>query len=387
MRVAYIYIGAVTAGVHKKLLDKVSNMNSIPEINVQLFQVASSGTNELENTIDAQSTWATSLSKWPILWRLSILFQQQRTYSTIKKHFNGYPFDLIMMRYPGADFFLWYFLRSSNIKIVFEHNTLELEELKLRAQGSYWYKYFYWGERIFGKWTRGYAAGHIGVTKEIADRQAKLSKSRTPLCVISNGINLDRIPIRNGPPFQKGHQLNVLFLAGSEAPWHGIDILLNSIETYAHQDQVHCCIAGNVNAELKARISNMPNVVHCPTVVGPSLDKLIEESHVGIGSLALFGKQMREASTLKVREYWARALPFVIGHCDTDVMSCPEASVFCLNLEMDGSTGEFDFQKVVTFASQVYADPKWKTYMQVSAKKHIDYRVKAAQYAEFLKLL
>ncbi|MCB0498983.1 MAG: glycosyltransferase [Cyclobacteriaceae bacterium] len=387
MKIAYLYFGAATAGVHKKLVDKVSSLDAFPGVDIQLFQVVTNEAAVSKNVIRAQSVLATRLVKWPFLWRLAVIVQQGKIYRAVERYIKNSSFDVVIMRYPGADFFLWNFLRSARIKIVFEHNTLELEELRLRAKDSYWYRYFYWGERIFGKWARRKAAGLIGVTEEITKRQALLSGKQVPVRAISNGIALARVPVREGNPYQPGQRLNILFLAGSDAPWHGIDILLNSIEAYPHQNLVHCCIVGNVGAELNSRISRMANVVYCPAVMGGALDKIVAESHIGVGSLALFRNQMKEACTLKVREYWARALPFVIGHCDTDVMSCPEASTFCLALKLDGNTAAFDFQQVVSFAGQLYSAPEWKTNMELSAKKHIDYEVKAVQYLDFLKAI
>lgn len=50
--------------------------------------------------------------------------------------------------------------------------------------------------------------------------------------------------------------------------------------------------------------------------------------NIGIGTLALHRKGMKEASPLKVREYLAYGLPVILGYKDTDV----DGKDFVLNI-------------------------------------------------------
>ena len=47
-----------------------------------------------------------------------------------------------------------------------------------------------------------------------------------------------------------------------------------------------------------------------------------------VGSLGLHRIGLTEASTLKVREYWARGIPFLLSYEDTDHLETPEMSPF-----------------------------------------------------------
>jgi hypothetical protein len=292
------------------------------------------------------------------------------------------------MRYPIADYFLFRFMTrfASRFKILFEHNTLEEEELRLRADKSTWYRYFYWSERFFGSRTRRMASGLICVTNEIERRQAQIAGSAIPTVTISNGIDVLRTTFN--PPRQENfpQPLNVLFLAGSEAPWHGVDILLNSLGSYNGSANVHCYIAGSIDAKSQERVTSMPQVTLLGHQENDALDAVFQKCHIGVGSLALFRNNMSEACTLKVREYWARGLPIVLGYDDTDLMNNTEMKRFFLKVEISVDPfPTFDFNAVVSFANTVLKITNLNEMIRSHALDTVHYPVKAKAYLSFLK--
>ena len=119
------------------------------------------------------------------------------------------------------------------------------------------------------------------------------------------------------------------------------------------------------------------------------MDGLIEKCHVGIGSLALFRNSMKEACTLKVREYWARGLPFVVGYEDTDLKDNVRMQPFYLklNVQRNQDRPEFDLALIVSFAQQVCGIPDYPEKMRALAEEYIGYPVKAGAYVNFFKTL
>jgi hypothetical protein len=63
-----------------------------------------------------------------------------------------------------------------------------------------------------------------------------------------------------------------------------------------------------------------PNVRAYGVLTATAYRDVLARCDLGLGTLALYRKGMREASPLKVREYLAYGLPTVIGYDDTDFL-------------------------------------------------------------------
>jgi hypothetical protein len=214
-------------------------------------------------------------------------------------------------------------------------------------------------------------------------------KDKVPSTTITNGIDVSRIPVKPGKKTHSGDAINLLFLAGSEAPWHGVDILLNSLSKYPHPQKIHCYIAGPVKESIRQRAEQMRNVTLLGHQVQNDLDRLVENCDIGIGSLALFRNRMQEACTLKVREYWARGLPFVLGYEDSDLINNKAMEPFYLKLAVEQAAAEptFDLEAVVSFAESVSRIKDASMIMRTLALQQINYPVKASSYLNFFKSL
>lgn len=386
MKIIYLVIGELSAGVLRKVEDKIRFMR-MDGLDVDLAYTAPqrlSRNRENLTWIHADYALSNWLAKKPIIWRLSVIVEQWITYTAIQKFLRLHKFDYILFRYPIADFFLVRLMRRIKGKIVFEHNTLEREELEMRKSGSFWYSYFYLSERLFGKSARRLAKGIVGVTEEITKRQIAIANRDIAHTTISNGIDVNRVKNRSQFPFD-GSTLNLLFLAGSPAPWHGISKLLNGLNKYNGNCSIHCFIAGNIEANMAKEIKENQSITLLPTQTEGDLDKLVDRCHIGIGSLGIV-KFLKEACPLKVREYWARGLPFVIGYDDSDLLA--NADMHSNYLQVDLSVSDFlDLHKVVSFAHAVYSESNVSVRMRKAALQRIHYQSKADQYVRFFKSL
>ena len=57
-------------------------------------------------------------------------------------------YDLVYFRYPGASYFLYRLLKNNKNKIILEHNSNELFEIKMRSRKP---KFDLWKEKYFAK--------------------------------------------------------------------------------------------------------------------------------------------------------------------------------------------------------------------------------------------
>ncbi|MCB0489356.1 MAG: hypothetical protein R2820_08835 [Cyclobacteriaceae bacterium] len=386
MQILYLAIEGSSSGVRKKLKDKIDFIRS-EGCNIDLVCVTSSQLAQLQvdyKRIIVNDSFSRFFGKKRILWRVSVFVEQWEFYQAILKYLRNREFDLILFRYPGADFFLWIFSIVYGQRVVFEHNSIELEELRLRKSESFWYRYFYYSEKWFGSIVRKYVRGFIGVTNEITQWQTSLSKGNHLHTTISNGINVDRVNLRVGKPFD-GSILNLLFLAGSEAPWHGVDKLIRSINLYNGKVEIHCFITGSISEENRIAAKGNSRITVLPTQQDKQLDDLIDKCHLGVGPLGM-ASFLREACPLKTREYWSRGLPFVIGYNDVDLVGREEMKAFYY-FPKNYTDSHFDLEEVIQFADSVYRDPAVSVKMRAFAMSHIHYKTKAEQYVSFLNLL
>ncbi len=177
--------------------------------------------------------------------------------------------------------------------------------------------------------------------------------------------------------------LNLLLLSGSEAPWHGIHILLNSIERYQGPCSIHCYIAGNISLSESQRIQSLfCNGTSQSNGKGSrSARRSMSCRHRSIGA---WRKIHDSGCPLKVREYWSRGLPFIIGYEDVDLNNFPEMQPYYLRVDVNGNEW-FDLDRVVNFAADVYRDQHVAERMRDYARTKIDSRLKMERYAEFVK--
>ncbi len=79
-----------------------------------------------------------------------------------------------------------------------------------------------------------------------------------------------------------------------------------------------------------------------------SYSQILASADVAIGTLALHGKNMDEASPLKVREYFAYGIPTIIGYKDTDFA---EPAPFLLRLPNTAANAQDSVQQIEYFVN------------------------------------
>lgn len=216
--------------------------------------------------------------------------------------------DVFILRHSVHDPFQYLFIRSCSKPVYLVHHTKELAEL---AGGGVLGKLRSCAESVLGRWSIRRAAGVIGVTPELSayesDRAGQLGKYTFtyPNGVMYTGqIMADRRQDR--PEF--------LFVASHFYDWHGLDLMLDAVERSQADFCLH--IVGNVfDADLD-RCQRDPRIVVHGTLSADGISALAERCWLGLTSFALDRKGMKQACTLKVREYLMLGLPVYSGHQD-----------------------------------------------------------------------
>ncbi len=297
-------------------------------------------------------------------------------------------YDRIILRYPfpvssgAVDF-----VKKHPGRIITEHHTNELGELDSFSKTPF-RPGRYFMVRIAARLERTYAPRFlreslaiIAVTEEI--RRVELEKSGPkPSAVISNGIDVDSVPLRRRPDCD-GTTLRLIFAASVFSPWQGLDRVLLGLEAYVGRPRIHMSLVGVIPAHFRRMIERVRRNSRIALdltgeLSGPALDRLFDRSHISIAPLALFRNNMRQACGLKTRDQIARGIPLVYAYDDTDLSGGED---FALKLPANDSP--VDFGPVARFAEEASRDDGLPARMREFARQKLDWRIKVRQMYEF----
>lgn len=309
----------------------------------------------------------------------------RQLYKLIEFELKKESFDYILFRYPLANKYLLNLSSQYKSKIIFEHNTMELEEIAANGLTDTTTKLVYKYEKQFGPKVLANAKAIIGVTNEICEYEVARSNKKLSHITITNGVEINKFPLRKKPIYD-GKTLNLLMLCGSAVNWHGEDLIIRAISSYKGPVSINFYVLGNVLEASKKLVTDLKlndRIKFFDSLKGVELDKIFDEVHIGIGTLALERKGLKEAVPLKVREYMGRGLPFVIGYTDPDIEG--QLSLEALCCKIDGS--ETSINKIIDFASKAYKIENHESVLRTEALRLVDSEVKTKALANFLSQL
>ena len=289
--------------------------------------------------------------------------------------------DIIYMRYPGIRFIKPLKRKFNNIILITEHQSIEIREKIMTKQ---WKSVI--GEIIYGRNCRKYIDGFVGVTDEITNYEIRKVNNNIPHITISNGIDVLSLPIRKVPNFN-GKKIDLLCVANLNK-WHGLDRLIRGLLKYEGSVDIILHIIGPKTNEINnikkvVDKNNLNNkVFFYGSLSGKNYNILFNKCHIAIGDLAVYRKGLKEACSLKIREYCARGIPFIGASDDPDFKS-----IFPYKLQIASNGNSIDLKYVVDFAVKVYANKKHNIEMRKYALKNIDWFIKMKKLKIFFEVV
>jgi len=250
---------------------------------------------------DAQSTLGVN-------GRLSWLGLRQAYYAWLSKEQSRW--DLILLRHSSADPLQISFMRRYGHKTILVHHTKEEEEIRSGKTLKSYVKALV--ENYSGVASLGLARGVVAVTPEILNYQvSRVKESGVTQIALTypNGIFLDDDSTLAD---LRGENPELLFVAGYFAPWHGLDRVLSSLGGVSDRFTLH--LVGEISHQDKALISGDSRVRLHGFLDKQQIRQLLSQCWIGLSSFALDRKGMKQACTLKVREYLSHGLPVYAGY-------------------------------------------------------------------------
>lgn len=223
------------------------------------------------------------------------------TLKNMLSNIQEYQPDLIYLRYGLYSYPLHRIFEIA--PVVIETNSNDIIEYRSRGY------FFYWMNRLTRNLTLAPARGYIVPTHELVTLlRLKPEKS---VQVLSNGVDVKEARVL--PP--TNNKKPVITLIGSPGMnWHGVDKLVQLAKLYS---DLQINIVGYSSKDVQ---DDLPANVTLHGFLGrEALLKVLAQTDVACGTLALHRKNMEEACPLKVREALSYGIPLILGYKDTDL--------------------------------------------------------------------
>ena len=266
-----------------------------------------------------------------------------------------------------------------DLVFISEHQSKEMDELKVRWHDRMMYPFV----RLQEKLLFDTIDAVVGVTSEIAEYETGKSDKYIPSYVLSNGIEIHNCPQKKYTSFT-GNTLRMVFLSKNTVKWHGIDRAIAGMAKYDGKINLELHIIGTVTDDIQNMVNTFglqQNVIYHGLQYGKELDAIFDSMHIAIGTLGIHRKNLLYGATLKVREYMARGIPFVISHRDEDI-----DEDFPLSLSLPSNDEPIDMNVIIQFATEVYGayGENIPRIMRDYALDHMNYEKKARGLLDFI---
>ena len=266
--------------------------------------------------------------------------------------------DIFLLRHYVHDPFQLLFIARCKKPVYLVHHELEGPELELAGgfsgKGGFAGKFRATLELLIGRYSIRQSKITIGVTREIIDYETKRAlQPGKPSLLYPNGIMYSNQTVAD----KRTEMPELIFLASFFKPWHGLDLLLAAMQK--NHDKFILHLVGDVSLGDKALAHQDKRVVLHGRKSHQEIQNIAAACWIGISSFGLFRQNMKEACTLKVREYLMMGLPVYAGYQDI----FPTEFKFYKN-------GEIDIDKILQFA-KIHRQEQ-RAAISSAARRYID---------------
>ncbi|MBB6062790.1 glycosyltransferase involved in cell wall biosynthesis [Thermosipho japonicus] len=201
---------------------------------------------------------------------------------------------------------------------------------------------------------------------------------------ITNGIDVKRYKLKR--KIEKEDEINLIGVA-NVSPWHGYDRVIRGLKEY-YKDSPNVKVFFHIVGEgrglnnLKALTKNLgltEYVIFHGYKTGERLDEIFDISNIAIGSLGLHRIGLLKSSTLKLREYCARGIPFIFSSTDEDF---EESFEFMFRVPSDESP--INIKEILNFYKHI-KNKNYPSLMRSYAERKLSWNNKMKKIVDELK--
>jgi glycosyltransferase involved in cell wall biosynthesis len=343
MKIAHInmiFSKGKMSGVEKKLIDEARAMSK-KGIDVYLLNREK---NAYENNIHYINM--DNISVQNIFLEL---YMRMFKYAVIESLIDLSKYNFFILRYTLVDFSAFSFSKKYKNKIITEHHTKELKEIKVQDIKEPFKTVQFLLEKYTAKYFFKNIYGVIGISSDVINAVKKrIGIVNVKSFVLSNGIPLDENLDNNTPYVKDFDTINFLFVASVFQEWHGFERLIRSLTRYSGINPINIHVVGQLNIAQKKTISKFNNnyvefIVH-GKLNQEELKSLYKITNIACDSLAMYKLDMNESSTLKSKEYLINYIPFLYSAPDADFLNIKKYLYDCGN-----NNSDLDFDNIISW--------------------------------------
>lgn len=290
-------------------------------------------------------------------------------FKELDKYVNLESFEVIYFRNSFASFPLIRFAKRHKNKLVLEHNTKEIDEIKLGIIKDSGLKYNLLVEKYFVKLLFRNCLCGVAVTNEIMKYENHRAGFNYCNFIYKNPIKSSNFTPRE---FPKNDKYSLSILIGSYQEWHGLDLLCNALRISKKENDFKLIYIGDKTEKVSEICKGIDvNFVGKQDQIG--IRRYLSESDITIGSLAPHRVKINEFSSLKSREYIAMGIPFIIGCPDTAFNENKgEISKFVSVVDFEGNPNIIS--EIEGFINNSRKDKNHPQVMHKYARENLDYK-------------
>ncbi|GAB5539896.1 MAG: hypothetical protein Salg2KO_19990 [Salibacteraceae bacterium] len=326
MKILFVYTDITRQhGVYAKVKSHLEHLSKHSEIHVETLFYGDQISLQVKDDFSVKTTvvrtnpyTASPILRQKLLWSWLYEKEMSTRFSQIVEPIRKVKADLVVMRdFPMTKSGVSFIRSIQDVsKVLLESNTDIPSELKMKALNNEWAALEFKKEWKYRPRVVKNICGVIAVTHELAQLASKNGVPSERIHVFSNGIETGKVGVKDFPDTSI---LKGVFIAGTKSAWNGIDRLQKSLEGYRGKVTLNIDVIG-IEGEAQ-HLNNGCSIEYHKALSSDELAQRLGEYHFGLSTLALFRKNMREASALKVRSYLAAGLPIVLAYDDTDIQS------------------------------------------------------------------
>ncbi len=313
-----------------------------------------------------------------------IISKSKPLYDWVTNNTGREHYELVYIRYANENISfikMISHLKSINIPVYLEYPTFPIiPEKKL-------YMYFHFKNRHFMKLLFAFISfiEHIilspSLKREIRKAITFSHQSEIygiPTIKLNNAIDTLKLPLARHNSSQNRY---VLIGVSNISPWHGYDRIIMGMQDYYLAQGKHHMMGKEVIfkivgdgvekdhlIKLVEELNIRDKVIFTGPKYGGDLDNEFNNCDIGIGCLAIYRNGLLRASSLKVREYCARGVPFINN----------DDSVFSEDLpfvKVISNSGEvIDIEELLSFCDQCRENGYYVDQMRKFAIEHLSWK-------------
>ena len=223
------------------------------------------------------------------------------------------------------------------------------------------------------------------------DRIITLTKDSSifgiPTIKISNGIDTDDYTVVK--KIKDGSATLILIGVALVSKWHGYDRIIRGLKEY-YQCHVNMKVIfwivgdGPVLQELQSLVQSYnleEYVLFKGKATGRELENLYNKADIAVGSLGFYRIGLEQGSSLKLREYCAKGIPFIKANFDEQFDQ--ENFKYMLTFPNDDSL--IDINKIIEFYEIINNDLNVQQRMHIFAEEHLTWEQQMRAIKEYLE--